>query len=104
MTSEFWTLLLSLRTRVLNSTPSLEAVLFALLVILEVNLEGGAKQRLAQEHARDLQETQEWTELVFGTFDERTSGEEGSRVKTLAASVLMKLKELVEWYQGILFR
>ena len=83
--------------------PSLEAVLFALLVLLEVNLESGGKQRLVQEHAMELQETQKWTELVFSKFDERLGGEEGSRVKMLAASVLIKLKEVVEWYQGVLF-
>ena len=103
MTTEFWSLLLSLRTRALEDIPSLEAVLFAILVLLEINLESGGKQRLVQENPRELQETQEWTELVFGKFDERIGGEEGSRVKTLAASVLIKLKEVVDWYQGVLF-
>lgn len=97
MTSEFWDLLLSVRTNALNDVSVLEAVLFSLLTMLEINED---QRRIAEEHSRQLMETQEWVELVF----EKMSGgdEEGERVRMLAASVLLKTKEVVEKYQRLL--
>lgn len=97
MTSEFWDLLLRVRTNAIGDVSVLEATLFSLLTLLEINED---KRRIAEEHPKQLVETQEWVELVF----ERSSGgdEEGERIRMLAASVLMKTREVVEKYQRLL--
>lgn len=97
MTAEFWDLLLNVRANALGDVAVLEAVLFALLTLLEVNED---KRRVAEEHSRQLLETQEWVELVF----EKTSGgdQEGERIRMFAASVLLKTREVVEKYQRLL--
>ncbi|KAH7060624.1 telomere length regulation protein-domain-containing protein [Macrophomina phaseolina] len=97
MTSELWDLLLSVRTTALSESAILEGVLFALLMLLEVNED---QQRLVQEHGRELLETQEWTKMVF----DRTSGgsEEEERIRTLAAGVLVRCSEVVEKHQRLL--
>ncbi|KAK4550045.1 hypothetical protein LTR36_003012 [Oleoguttula mirabilis] len=102
--AEFWDLLLSLRVQAAGDITILEAVLFALLTLLEVNTD---QRRIADEHAKQLAETQQWVELVF----ERTGGGElvtgGSgeevKVRALAAGVLVKTREVVEAYQKQLF-
>ena len=96
MTSEFWDLLLSLRSAGDDSTV-LEALLFAFLTLLDINED---KRRLAEDHAKELLETQQWVEQVF----EMAPGgsEEGERVRMLAASVLVRTKEVVEKYQRLL--
>ncbi|KAK3671210.1 telomere binding protein [Recurvomyces mirabilis] len=106
ITTDFWDLLLSLRVQTITILPVLEAVLFALLTLLEVNTD---KRRLAQEEAKKMIETQTWVEMVF----ERTGGgdgamvggggEEEAKVRSLAAGVLIKLREVVEEYQKELF-
>jgi telomere length regulation protein len=74
MTSELWDVLLAARAGALAERRRgvLEALLFALLMLLEVNEN---KERLAREHAREIVETQEWARLVL----ERTAAgdEEG---------------------------
>lgn len=97
MTSEFWDLLLSVASHPSNESTVLEALLFAFLTILEMNED---KRRLAEEQSRELLETQRWTETVF----ENTAGgdEETDKLKMLAASVLIKIKEVVEKYQSLL--
>lgn len=97
MTSEFWDLLLSVRTNALSDVSVLEAVLFAFLTLLEVNED---KQRLAQEHAKELLETQEWAKMVL----DRTGGgdDEGNTVRMLAAGVVMRSQEVAEKYQRLL--
>jgi len=97
LTAEFWDLLLSVRGPAGEHVAVLEAVLFALLTLLEVNED---QRRLAEEHARPLVETQEWAQMIF----ERTGGgdEEGDRVRMLAASVLIRTREVVEKYQRLL--
>lgn len=97
MTGEFWQLLLSVRTNALAEFSVLEAALFCFLTLLEVNED---KRYLAEEHSKELMETQQWVELVF----ERCSGadEEGERVRMLSASVLVKTREVVEKYQRLL--
>ncbi|KAI9811374.1 MAG: telomere binding protein [Pycnora praestabilis] len=97
MTSEFWDLLLSLRSHPANDPAVVEALLFALLTLLEINED---KRRLAQEQSKELLETQEWVEQVFGKL--RGGDEEGERSRMLAASVLMKIREVVEKYQRLL--
>ena len=101
MTSEFWDLLLSLRsTSASSDDPTvLEALLFALLTLLDVNED---KRRVAVEHAKELLETQEWAQLVFDRAGGGKGDEEGERVRMLAASVLVRAREVVEKYQRLL--
>ncbi|KAK4698101.1 telomere length regulation protein, partial [Lecanoromycetidae sp. Uapishka_2] len=97
MTSEFWDLLLSLRSR--GGDPSiLEALLFSFLTLLDIN--ENDQGRLAELHAKELLETQGWVEGVF----ENVGGgsEEGDRIRMLAAGVLMRTREVVEKYQRLL--
>jgi telomere length regulation protein len=98
LTRELWALLLSLRGAALGALPVTEALLFALLTVLEVN--GNDQRRLAEENAQELLETQAWAEQVF----ERVGGgsEEGERVRMLAAGVLTRAHEVVEKYQRLL--
>ncbi|KAH0562622.1 hypothetical protein GP486_002700 [Trichoglossum hirsutum] len=99
MTSEFWDLLLSLRQQ---SDPAvLEALLFAMLTLLEINED---KRRLAEEHSKELLETQGWVNVVFEASGRGSGGSnsEGERVRVLAASLLMRIREVVEKYQGLL--
>ncbi len=97
MTSEFWDLLLSLRSASADDSTVLEALLFSFLTILEVNED---KRSIAQDHSKELLETQDWAQLVF----ERARGgdEEGDRVRMLAASVLVRTREVVEKHQRLL--
>lgn len=97
MTSEFWDLLLRLRAQSLGEKGVLEAVLFAFLTLLEVNEE---KRGLVEAHGRQLLETQEWVEGVFGKLS--GGGEEDERVRMLAAGVLVRIREVVEKYQRAL--
>jgi telomere length regulation protein len=97
MTAEFWELILSVRTNALADVSVLEAVLFATLTLLDMNED---KRRLAEEHSKQLIETQEWVELVFDKIG--GGDEEGERIRMLAASVLMKTREVVDKYQRLL--
>jgi telomere length regulation protein len=97
MTSEFWSLLLSLRPRA-TDVSVLEALLFSFLTLLNVNENN--KRGLAEEHSKELLETQEWVEAVF----ERLGGGsvEGERVRMLAAGVLVRCREVVEGWQRLM--
>ena len=101
LSGEFWDLLLSLRTQASQDITELHAVLFSLLTILELNTD---QRRVVQEHPRRLMETQEWVELVFdrmggsGTIGGDGRNEE-DKIKTLAAGVLVKTKEIIGAYQ-----
>ena len=105
ISSELWDLLLSLRVQAISDITILQAVLFSLLTLLEINTD---KRRIAQEHPKQLMETQQWVDMIF----ERTGGgdlvnENGSddetKVRTLAAGVLVKTREVIEEYQKELF-
>lgn len=101
ISAEMWDLLLSLRVQAVGDISILQAVLFALLTLLETNTD---KQRIAQEHPKQLMETQQWVDLVFermgssGLVDDEGKDEE-AKVRTLAAGVLMKCREIIEAYQ-----
>lgn len=97
MTSEFWDLLLSLRSAASDDSTVLEALLFAFLTIMEINED---KRRIAQDHSKELLETQEWAQQVFEGA--RGGDEEGERVRMLAASVLVRTREVVEEHQKLL--
>lgn len=108
ITFTFWDVLHSLRVASLSDISILEAILFGLLTLLEVNCEWGNVARLAQEEPKRLAETQHWVQMVFertgsgGLVDGNGNGtgdrEEG-RVRRLAAGVLMRCGEIVEGYQ-----
>ncbi|KAL1305668.1 hypothetical protein AAFC00_007261 [Neodothiora populina] len=124
MTTEFWGLLLDLRTTALNDTAVLEAVLFAFLTLLQVNEE--QSRRLAEEQGKELMETQGWVELVFERFSSAnavsfgsagagggppssSAGREGApadgeaeRVRMLSAGILVKTRDIVERFQRLL--
>lgn len=101
ISAEMWDLLLSLRVQAIGDISVLQAVLFALLTLLEVNTD---RQRIVQEHPKQLMETQQWVDLVFermgsgGLVDDDGKSEE-AKVRTLAAGVLMKCREIIEAYQ-----
>lgn len=97
LTTEFWDLLLGVRRVASEDVAVLEAVLFSLLTLLEVNED---KKRLVDEHSRQLVETQEWTELMFSRAS--AADKEGERVRTLAAGVLVRSREVVEKYQRLM--
>lgn len=97
MTSEFWGLLLSLRPRATDPSV-LEALLFAFLTLLDIN--ENDQRRLAEQHAKELLETQEWVDDVYAKIG--GGSEEGERMRVLAAGVLMRCREVVEKYQRML--
>lgn len=98
MTSEFWDLLLGLRTQSLGDIAVTEALLFAFLTILEVNED---KRMLVETHGRQLLETQEWVEGIFKRVGAGGS-EEDEKVRMLAAGCLVRIREVVEKYQALL--
>lgn len=97
MTSEFWDLLLAIRSHTIGDKSVREAVLFGFMALLEVNRD---KRRLSEKHGRELLETQRWVEAIFGSIGE--GGEEEERARTLAAGVLYRIREVVEKYQALL--
>ncbi|KFY31072.1 hypothetical protein V493_01436 [Pseudogymnoascus sp. VKM F-4281 (FW-2241)] len=97
MTTEFWDLLLAVRSHTIGDKPVREAVLFGFMTLLEVN---GDKRRLSEKHGRELLETQRWVEAIFSSIGE--GGEEEERARTLAAGVLYRIREVVEKYQALL--
>lgn len=99
ISGEFWDLLLSLRVTALSDISVLQAALFSLLTLLEVNAD---KRRIVQEHPKQLMETQQWVDMVFertraGSGKSESSDE--AKVQTLAAGVLVKTREIIEAYQ-----
>jgi telomere length regulation protein len=100
MTTEFWDLLLSVRSRALANREYdvLEALLFGLLILLEVN--GEMKEQLAKAHAKELVETQEWTKLILDRID--GSDAQGAKIHTLAAAVIFRCGEVVEKWQRLM--
>ena len=99
LTTEFWSLLLALRPHALEATPVLEALLFGLLTLLNVN--GNDSRGLADDHAQELMETQAWVEQVVGNVG--GGSEEGDRLRMLASGVLVRIGEVVEKYQRAMF-
>ncbi|KUJ22280.1 uncharacterized protein LY89DRAFT_292418 [Mollisia scopiformis] len=98
MTAEFWDLLLGLRMQGVGDIVVMEALLFGFMTILELNED---KRRLVDAHGRQMLETQEWVEGVFGRVGAGGS-EEDERVRMLAAGVLVRIREIVEKYQALL--
>jgi len=99
MTAELWDLLLELRAAALaeKDVQVLEALLFALLMLLDVNED---KERLARDHGRELVETQEWSRMVLERM--QGAGQDGERVRMLAAGVIVRVGEVVERWHRIM--
>jgi len=76
----------------------MEGLLFSFMTILELNED---KRQLVEAHGRQMLETQEWVEGVFGRVGSGGS-EEDERVRMLAAGVLVRIREVVEKYQALL--
>lgn len=103
ITSEFWELLLGLRSMGMEKGDKtvIEGILLGFMTIVDINAEsGGGSRRLAEEYGRELLETQSWVETLF----ERMAGgsEEDERVRMLGAGVLVRIREVVEKYQALL--
>lgn len=100
MTSEFFDLLLAVRTKALGDIVVMEGILFGFLAILEINED---KRTLVEDQGRQLLETQEWVESVFSRLSAAGgASEEDAKVKILAAGVLIRIRECVEKYQALL--
>ena len=98
MTVEFWALLLSVRMAALAAKPVLEALLFGFLTILDIN--SNDQRRIAEDHSRELLETQAWTEQVLENLG--MGSKEDEKVRLLAAGVMVRAKEVVDKYQRLL--
>lgn len=104
LSADFWDLLLSLRVRAVGHVSVLEALLFGLLTVMEVN---GDKQAIAQEYSKQLIETQQWADMVFertgeGRLVQQEGQGEEAKVRTLAAAVLVKTGEVMEAHRKVL--
>jgi telomere length regulation protein len=96
MTSEFWDLLLAIRSTAITTKDYavMEALLFSFLMILEINEN---KERLAQEYGKNVFETQETARIIMEKVG--TGDEEAERIRGLAASVLVNCHEIIEKFQ-----
>ncbi|RKF62375.1 DNA replication checkpoint protein tel2 [Erysiphe neolycopersici] len=96
MTAEFWDILLGLRVSTINERIVYEAICFAILTILELNLD---RSELAQAQGCRLLETQNWVVDIINGIGE---GDEDERCKILAVGCMVRIQEIVEKYQKIL--
>jgi telomere length regulation protein len=102
MTREYWDLLLAMRNSA--SDPAvLEAILFGMLVILEITEPRDA----AENFPKQVVETQAWTAgtspflahvLMIDLFQRIEEG----KLKMMAGGILIKIKEIVEKHERLL--
>ncbi|KAI1143221.1 telomere length regulation protein-domain-containing protein [Hypoxylon sp. FL0543] len=100
MTAEFWDLLLGVRGQCVGDLSITQAVLFGLVALLDVN--EGDMRGLCERHGREVVESSEWVNAVFGNTRGGDVGGEENEVKMLAAGVLIRLREAVDKYQAVL--
>lgn len=102
MTTELWSLLLgsSVRAHAVGDIGVTNAILFALLTILEVN--DDRMRDICQSMSREVVETQEWVAQVFHGLRGGDAGGEESEAKALAACVLVRIQEGMEKYRALL--
>lgn len=96
MTAEFWDLLLEFRLPAKSERILCEALCFAFLTILELNVD---KASLVHNHGSRLLETQEYTKTILEGLGE---GDEDERCKMLAAGCMVRIQEVVDKYQRTL--
>ena len=98
MTTELWGLLLNtgVRAQAVGDLGVIQAILFALLALLDVNED--RMRDVCQDLGREVVETQEWVAGVFGGLRGGDGGEE-DQVKMMAAGVLVRLNEGIEKYR-----
>ncbi|TLD11473.1 hypothetical protein E2P81_ATG10121, partial [Venturia nashicola] len=104
LSADLWDLLLSLRVRAVGHVSVLEALLFGILTVMEVN---GDEESIAREHSKRLIETQQWADMVFehtgqGRLVQQEGQGEEAKVRTLAAAVLVKTGEVMEAQRKVL--
>jgi telomere length regulation protein len=104
LTADFWDLLLSLRVQAVGHVNVLEALLFGLLTVLQVNED---KEAIARVHSKQLLETQQWADMVFertgqGRLVQQEGKGEEAKVRTLAAAVLVNTGEVMEAHRKVL--
>ena len=87
-----------MRQAALNAPPVLEALLFSFLTLLEIN--NNDPRRIAEDHGSELIETQAWVEQVFQNLG--GGSDEGEKARVLAASILVRSKEIIDKYQRML--
>jgi telomere length regulation protein len=90
MTSELWELSLTLQQTTDESV--LEAILFALVTLLEVNEESSGAQ-LPENHAKELLETQEWVAGII------MKGGAGEKVMGLAAAAMVHVGDMIKGFE-----
>ncbi|CAJ2501229.1 Uu.00g040820.m01.CDS01 [Anthostomella pinea] len=102
MTAELWDLLLGVRAQCLGEQGVTQAVLFALIALLDVN--EGDMRGLCERQGREVVESMEWVGGVFNNTRGGDAGGDGeeNEVKMLAAGVLIRLREAVDKYQAVL--
>lgn len=123
MTEDLWNMLLRLLQRASPAKGSdfdasvLEAVLFALLTTIDLNIERDGGYGIVRDMGKQLMEMQAWVELVF----EREAGNDGGgrggggvsgsfgrrkdvddKVKMLTASLLIRIRDVVQKHQRLL--
>ncbi|KAK3939661.1 DNA replication checkpoint protein tel2 [Diplogelasinospora grovesii] len=99
MTTELWGGLLlntSIRAHAVGDLGVTQAILFALLALLDVNED--RMRDICRDMGREVVETQEWVATVFENTRGDGGGEE-NQVKMLSAAVLVRLREGIEKYQ-----
>jgi telomere length regulation protein len=97
MTSEFWQLLLNTRAQAQRERAVGQAILFGFMTILEINDD---KRRFVEMHGQELTETQKWVDLYFQSLG--SGSDEDDKIRSLAAGVLLKIREVVDKYQALL--
>ena len=106
----FWDFLLTLRVPAANDLAILQAVLLALLTMLEVCAAADQHRRIVAECPRLVVETREWVQVVFertreggwvvGRGGKGEGVDEEEKVRRLAAGVLMRCEEIGEVFRG----
>ncbi|KAF2271949.1 uncharacterized protein EI97DRAFT_437330 [Westerdykella ornata] len=92
MTREFWEVLLLVRGVAVGDKGVLSALLFAFLMLLEVN--GERRDGLAREQGAELLETLSWVQGVFAGLP--SGSEEDEKARGLCAAVVVRCQEVVE--------
>ncbi|KKA27530.1 hypothetical protein TD95_001806 [Thielaviopsis punctulata] len=101
MISELWDILLALRTLAARHLNVLGSLFAAWATVLEVMQE--RQRELCEQYGRRIVETQEWAAEMFGKLRGGEGAGEENRVKMLVAAVLVRLREVVERYQALLW-